>query len=203
MNAATCPCCGQPLDPADTVCPCCGRAVSPQAPADFSASPLPREHKSESNTTPETPPTSITFTEPASTASHTPHYDPVTPQEADGGLSTAQYFWTLFLFAIPVIGLVPMIYWSFGSTTSPARQRLARACLIKTGIFSVIAALIFSFVFACAMQIGGQLLSFIEDLFYGPDDYGYYGYYDYYDDYSGYYYSEPSGSSSNFNGLQA
>ena len=63
-----------------------------------------------------------------------PHYERVLPQQPDGGLTTAQYFWTLMLFAVPVVGLGFMLYWSFGRTASPARRRLARASLIKVGV---------------------------------------------------------------------
>jgi hypothetical protein len=106
----------------------------------------------------------------------------------DGGLSTAQYFWTLFLFAIPLVGLGFMLYWSFGSTTCPARRRLARASLIKTGLFSAIAAVVAVFALAGAITLGGRLLSAVEDYLYDSyyDSYSYYGGYDY-GPYAGYY----------------
>jgi NADH:ubiquinone oxidoreductase subunit 3 (subunit A) len=67
---------------------------------------------------------------PAGTAA----YASVRPAEPDGGLSTAQYFWMLILFMLPIIGLVFMFYWAFAKGIAPARQRLARAFLIKTAV---------------------------------------------------------------------
>lgn len=49
----------------------------------------------------------------------------------DGGLSTSQYFWSLVLFAIPVIGWVFLFYWAFGRNIPAARKRLAKAYLLR------------------------------------------------------------------------
>jgi hypothetical protein len=126
-----------------------------------------------------------------------PKYAPVSPEMPDGGLSTAQYFWAMILFAIPIIGLGFMLYWSFGSTTCPARRRLARACLIKTGLFSVIAAVAVALALGWAVTMGVRLLDAAEDYFYGGsyyEDYGdYYGYGDSYGNGYGYGYGPYAG----------
>ena len=44
-------------------------------------------------------------------------------------LSTAAYFWTLLLFAVPVIGLIAMLIMAFASKNAN-RRNLAQACLI-------------------------------------------------------------------------
>lgn len=106
------------------------------------------------------------------------------PQQSDGGLTTAQYFWTLVLFAVPVVGLGFMLYWSFGRTTSPARRRLARASLMKAGIGLV--------GLAAALAVAGTLLYHAAQSWLGYyQDY----YYDYYGDWYGYYedYDDPYG----------
>ena len=43
----------------------------------------------------------------------------------------------LSLFAIPLVGLVLALVWSFGGTRNPARRRLARAYLIRTAVVAV------------------------------------------------------------------
>lgn len=177
MNTFVCPCCGQPLPDGPACCPSCG--WTPPPPAEEAAPGAP-ETEGGALVPPPAP---------------GPRYAPQSPQEPDGGLSTAQYFWTLFLFAIPVLGLVLMLYWSFGTTTCPARQRLARASLIKTGVWGVIVTLFLVCAFAVTAVFGRSLLFAVEDYLYGGygyyDDYGYgddYGsYYDGYEDYYGYY----------------
>lgn len=58
---------------------------------------------------------------------------------------------TMILFAIPLVGLVLALVWSFGGTHDEARKRLARAYLIRTlvvlaaaALFVLVAALVFS-----------------------------------------------------------
>jgi hypothetical protein len=229
MDVVICPFCGREVAADQSLCPFCGcRVAAPAAPD----APLPDPNESlpavspehlpvpvlalpeasEASKSPEAPETSG---EPeASTASAQPagpKYAPVSSEMPDGGLSTAQYFWTMILFAIPLIGLGFMLYWSFGSTTSPARRRLARACLIKTGLFSVIAALVVTLAVGWAVAMGARLLDAVEDYLYDSyyedyeDDYGYgdsygdgygygYGYGPYAGYYGGYGYSVPYGS---------
>ena len=49
---------------------------------------------------------------------------------------------TLLLFAIPVVGFILSLVWSFGFGTKPARKRLAQAWLIRTLIVAVVVALL-------------------------------------------------------------
>ena len=57
----------------------------------------------------------------------------------------------LILFAIPLVGLVLSVVWSFGGTRNPARQRLARAYLIRTAVVAV--------AFAVFLLVGALVLS--------------------------------------------
>lgn len=200
MTSFSCPFCGHPVSEGAAVCPYCSRPlndappVAPAVPSDENPAPasqpdFPRPEGASVPPQPDAPPPG-----PGAPRSGTPlskdaaslipsqpgpRYAPQTPQEPDGGLSTAQYFWTLFLFAVPVLGLILMIYWSFGSTTCPARQRLARASLIKTGVLGVLAAIALACVFAMAVVFGRGLLYTVEDYLYGPygGPYGYYSSY--------------------------
>lgn len=67
---------------------------------------------------------------------------------------------------MPVLGLVLMLYWSFGSTTCPARRRLARASLIKTGVLTVLAVLFLACLAAVAAVFGRSLLYALERYLY-------------------------------------
>lgn len=46
-------------------------------------------------------------------------------------MGTGHYLATLLLFAIPVVGLIMMIYWSLCGSKWEERQKLATACMIK------------------------------------------------------------------------
>ena len=50
---------------------------------------------------------------------------------------------TLVIFAIPLVGFIMMLVWSFSGGPDSARKRLARAYLVRTLIIAVILALLF------------------------------------------------------------
>ena len=85
-------------------------------------------------------------------------YLPVCPAEPDGGLSTAQYFWMLILFMLPIVGLILMFYWGFAGGVAPARQRLARAFLIKAAVVAGLSLLLLSLWGALAYSLFHSLL---------------------------------------------
>ena len=72
------------------------------------------------------------------------HYTPAPPDHADTPLSMGGYLVTLLDFAVPVVGLVIMLVWGFGSAGSRARRELARAYLIRTLIFCAAALVLFA-----------------------------------------------------------
>ena len=49
---------------------------------------------------------------------------------------------TMILFAIPVVGFILALVWSFGGTHSEARKRLARAQVVRTRVVAAAAALL-------------------------------------------------------------
>ena len=62
-----------------------------------------------------------------------------------------QLFGLTLLFAIPLVGLILALVWSFGGTDNPARKRLARSYLIRTlvviavvALFVLVVSLVFS-----------------------------------------------------------
>lgn len=187
-----CPACGTALTaepepaPAETAepspaaeptpAPCCEPQAAAEAaetsPAEANG-PAAANH-AELQPAPDTPPADgrIRFeAPPAARTAPSPRYGRVLPQQPDGGLTTAQYFWTLVLFGLPLVGLGFMLYWSFGSTASPARQRLARACLIKAGagILSAVASLLL-----LAAVLVGMAQSMRHPMHFYEDFYGYY-----------------------------
>ena len=63
---------------------------------------------------------------------------PVVPALSEGATLAA-----LLLFAIPFVGFILSLAWSFGFTKNPARKRLAQAWLIRTLVVAVVVALLF------------------------------------------------------------
>ena len=80
-----------------------------------------------------------------------PLYDAAAKEDAIPAMSQADTTITMILFAIPVVGFILALVWSFGGTHEAARKRLARAYLIRTlvavaalALFVLAAALVFS-----------------------------------------------------------
>ena len=85
-----------------------------------------------------------------------PRYD--APDEDDEpsveALSQSETTVTMILFAIPVVGFILALVWSFGGTRNPARRRLARAYLIRTAVVAVAFAV---FLLVGALVLGAVL----------------------------------------------
>ncbi len=76
--------------------------------------------------------------EPAS-----PAPPPAVPTPEGKALTVGQYFLFLLLCAIPVVNLVLLLVWSFGSRTCPARKNLARAILVLGLIAGVVSLAVY------------------------------------------------------------
>lgn len=121
--------CGQPLEEGALFCPECGERLQPPAEEAAAVSPAFQEEKDEwKEAKPQATPVTAAPVPPV----------PLTPPPAEGPevvtaynkpLSTATYFWTLFLFGIPVIGLIVMLIMAF-TAKNANRRNLAQACLI-------------------------------------------------------------------------
>ncbi len=137
-----CPNCGNTLPPDVSNCPYCGAPCAshevPPSPA--AAQATGSAASAEENSTQRT---------------YGPRYAPERSVCPDGGLTTAQYFWSLILFAIPVVGWIFLFYWAFGSHVEAPRKRLARAALMKGCVWLVtfaIAIIIFAVAFFRALD---------------------------------------------------
>ena len=65
-------------------------------------------------------------------------------------VSVSYWFLTLFLTAIPLVGLILLFVWAFGSTTNPSKANWAKAALLWAAIGIVIYIIIFA-IFGAAL----------------------------------------------------
>lgn len=72
-----------------------------------------------------------------------PQYQPAKVDPEIPALSFGSTLGTLIIFAIPLVGFIMMLVWSFADAPDSARQRLARAYLVRTLIVAAIIALLF------------------------------------------------------------
>ena len=63
--------------------------------------------------------------------------------------STGKWVLTLFLAAIPIINIILMLVWAFGSSTEPSKKNWARATIIWA---------IIGVIFAIALIVAGTVL---------------------------------------------
>lgn len=159
-----CPNCGNTLPLDVSNCPYCGAPCAshkaPPSPADTNAMGA-----------------AVSSAESSTQPAHGPRYAPAQTVCPDGGLTTAQYFWSLLLFSIPIIGWIFLFYWAFGAHAEAPRQRLARAALMKGCVWLVIFAIILS---ALAV-VFFQALNDLTDAWYHYQDPSYDPFSDYYD----------------------
>ena len=80
---------------------------------------------------------------PHETAPAAPQYHPAEDPHDVPAMGYSSTLGTLIIFAIPVVGFIMMLVWSFSDAPDNARKRLARAYLTRTLIVAaVIAALL-------------------------------------------------------------
>lgn len=53
---------------------------------------------------------------------------------ADDHMTTGEWMWSLFLAGIPVIGLIALFVWAFGSSAKVSKRSFARAALLWAAI---------------------------------------------------------------------
>ena len=71
-----------------------------------------------------------------------PGQEPDAPDAPIPALTPWATLGALLLFAVPVVGFLFSLAWSFGFTKNPARRRLAQAYLIRTLVLAVIVTLL-------------------------------------------------------------
>jgi uncharacterized Zn finger protein (UPF0148 family) len=152
--------CGTPLEDNALFCPECGERVTALPAADDWLEEAPAAGAPET----EAPAPAFTAPAPAQTAPM-PVVPPVKPASASAApktnepetvtvynkpLSTAVYFWTLFLFLLPGIGLIVMLIMAF-TAKNQNRRNFAQACLIY-----VLIALILLGLFMLVLVVSGK-----------------------------------------------
>lgn len=179
-----CPNCGSSLPSDATHCPNCGAPASCGTAHSTVTPPPPSQPK---------PLATVPQGDSSAPGHNGPFYAAQSDVCPDGGLSTAQYFWTLVLFSIPVIGWVFLFYWGFGRHVTPARKRLARAYLLRSCLFLVSLVLLLVMLFVIFVSAVRQLIyeDYLSDYpgsMPGPDSY-----YDQFDPFFGEFgpYSDP------------
>lgn len=68
-------------------------------------------------------------------------------------MSVGNWFWTIFIAGIPIIGLIMLLVWGFSSDTHPGKKNWAKAMLL----FQLIAVLFFFFLFT--LGVFGALIN--------------------------------------------
>ena len=92
-----------------------------------------------------------------------PLYEQEPEEDIINAMSQGDTTLTMLLFAIPIVGFVLAVVWSFGGTQDPARKRLARAYLIRT---LVVAGLVILFVVVAALVFTAALHSQLAYYYY-------------------------------------
>lgn len=69
---------------------------------------------------------------------------------ADDHMTTGEWMWSLFLTGIPVVGLIAMFVWAFGSTAKVSKRSFARAALLWAAIGVAVSVVV-------AILTGGSL----------------------------------------------
>jgi len=67
----------------------------------------------------------------------------IQPRPPSSVISFGEWFLTLFLTAIPLVGIVLLFVWAFSSTTNPSKSNWAKAGLAWAAIVLVLYLIIF------------------------------------------------------------
>lgn len=73
--------------------------------------------------------------------------------QQSAAVSTKEWVITLLILAIPMVGLIMLFVWGFGSDTNPSKANFAKASLIWMAIYMVLGILFFV-LFGAAMMSG-------------------------------------------------
>ena len=66
----------------------------------------------------------------------------VTNQDLDEVMSVKEWLITLLILCIPLVNIIMMFVWGFGSNTKPTKANFCKAYLILTAIFVVLYVLL-------------------------------------------------------------
>ena len=124
--AQYCQSCGSTLDEGAQFCRACGAAQTVQPQQQEFASPYAAPY---AQPTPVIPPQPSYYANPAQQS-----YPPV---------GVGEYIVMLILSGIPIIGLILLISWAFGSQVNPSKRNFARAVLLL-GLIGIVLAVLLS-----------------------------------------------------------
>ena len=143
-----CPKCGANVDDGTRFCSECGTDVTikptPQPVATHAQNTYHQQPQSQ-YTAPQpayrpAPPPSPQYAQPA--------YQPQsTMYSAAAPMSVGQYIITFIITAIPIVGFIMLLVWSFGSSTNQNKKNFSRAMLILY-LIGIVAGIIFSIISA-------------------------------------------------------
>lgn len=77
-------------------------------------------------------------------------YNNYSYNEVEDIISTGNWFWTIFVCAVPIINLIMLLIWTFSSNTNENKRNFAKAKLLWVIIASIL-SFIFSFVLFFAL----------------------------------------------------
>ncbi len=67
-----------------------------------------------------------------------------------GVIKTADWIVTILILAIPLVNLIMLFIWAFGSNTNPNKANFAKAALIWLAI-GLVVSVVFSLIFGASM----------------------------------------------------
>lgn len=74
-------------------------------------------------------------------------------------MSLSDWFITYILTAIPILNIIMLFVWAFGSNTQPNKRNWAKAMLI---IFAILTLLIIGVIIIFGAFLGGLIMKFLE-----------------------------------------
>lgn len=84
------------------------------------------------------------------------YYASQTPAQPNNDTSLGPWMLTIFLASLPIVGIVMLLIWSFGSGTSPAKSNWAKATLlwmlIVIGIYLLLIVLTGGLILSAALD---------------------------------------------------
>ena len=144
MSEKSCDSCGAALVEGAKFCKNCGREVSAAAPA---SAPPPQQTYS-----PPVPPPQQTYYQAP------PQQPPYYPQQDTSPMTVGQFVATFLIQCIPIVGIIMLFVWAFGSDTNINRRNYARAMLIilavGVALYIVLFAAIGSFIGSIISSMG-------------------------------------------------
>ena len=147
--------CGQTLSPGEKYCTACGAVVAAaQAPQPPQGSPGGQQY---GGNTPPTPPQYNAGSSGGQYDRNPYTYTPPQPpryNENEEPLSIGSYLLMILVSAIPLVNLILLLIWAFGSNVNVNRQNYARAALIM-GVIGIV----------LAIMLGGCTTMFAYDLY--------------------------------------